>query len=266
MAKKTDRTPEPPPFWQKNWQKLIALLFWGILLGGYTWYYTSHNLTPLKAVQQIVDLLQTPYGPLIYILIYALRPLIFFSTIVLTVTAGAVFGAGSVLNFALAVIYTVIGSNISAMLAYFIGRYFGQGLLKEGEGNPANVVQKYASRLRRNSFETVMIMRFIFLPYDLVNYLCGFLRINWQPFLLATALGSIPGTIAFIAFGASVDLSQLETQGLPPPNPWVLGFGVVLMVVSIAISRYFKQREANQAGPENQDDQEQTNVLNTSIS
>jgi pyruvate/2-oxoglutarate dehydrogenase complex dihydrolipoamide dehydrogenase (E3) component len=92
MAKKPDTTSESVSFWQKNWQKLIALLFWGVLLGGYAWYYTSHNLTPLKAVQQIVDLLQTPYGPLIYILIYALRPLIFFSAIVLTVTAGAVMG------------------------------------------------------------------------------------------------------------------------------------------------------------------------------
>ncbi len=262
MAKKPDTTPESLSFWQKNWQRLIALLFWAVLLGGYAWYYTSHNLTPLKAVQQIVDLLQTPYGPFLYILIYTLRPLIFFSTIILTVTAGAVFGAGSALNFALAVIYTVIGSNISAMLAYLIGRYFGQGLLKEDPGSSANLVQRYASRLRRNSFETVMIMRFIFLPYDLVNYLCGFLRINWRSFLLATALGSIPGTIAFIAFGASVDLSQLETQGLPPPNPWVLGLGVMIMAVSIAISRYLKQRETQAISNKNQDDQEQPHVFN----
>jgi uncharacterized membrane protein YdjX (TVP38/TMEM64 family) len=244
MADKPYEVSETSSFFQRNWQKLIALLFWGILIGGYTWYYTSNNLTPLKAVQQIVNLLQTPYGPLIYILIYALRPLIFFSSVVLTVTAGAVFGAGSPLNFSLAVIYTVIAANTSAMVAYLIGRYFGEGILKEGKGNPANTVQRYTNRLRRNSFETVMIMRFIFLPYDLVSYVCGFLRINWKPFLLATALGSIPGTLAFVAFGASVDLSQLETQGLPPPNPWVLALGVVIFGVSIALSRYFKRREA----------------------
>jgi uncharacterized membrane protein YdjX (TVP38/TMEM64 family) len=159
----------------------------------------------------------------------------------------------------------VIGSNISAMFAYFIGRYFGQGLIKNDRDKQTNVVQRYADRLRRNSFETVMIMRFIFLPYDLVNYLCGFLRINWRPFLLATALGSIPGTIAFVAFGASVDLSRLDTQGIPPPNPWVLGFGVLILVVSIAISRYFKSRETGQEIKKTPDDQEQTNVVNSSI-
>ena len=253
----------PPSFFQRNWQKFIALIFWGILLGGYAWYYTSHNLTPLTAVQEIVDLLQTPYGPLLYILLYILRPLIFFSSVVLTVTGGAVFGAGSPLNFALAVIYTVIGSNASSMVAYFIGRYFGGGILKEASDSQANLAQTYANRLRRNSFETVMIMRFIFLPYDLVSYVCGFLRINWRAFLLATALGSIPGTIAFIAFGASLDLSNLATEGLPSPNPWVFGFGLMIFLVSIAISRYFKKREARiKTTPE---EQEKINVLNTSI-
>lgn len=258
-------TAAPHPFVQRHWQKLIALVFWAILLGGYTWYYTSHNLTPLKAAQEMVNLLQTPVGPLLYILLYILRPVIFFPATVLTVTAGAVFGAGSPLNFGLAFVYTVIGSNASSMVAYFIGRYFGAGILKEADGgDEASLIQRYAGRLRRNSFETVMIMRFIFLPYDLVSYVCGFLRINWPAFLLATALGSIPGTIAFLAFGASLDLSHLETEGLPPPNLWVFGFGLVIFVVSIAISRYFKKREAKIK--DTQDNQEKVNAPNTNIS
>lgn len=263
MTEKSIENSSSPSFLQRNWQKLAALLFWAILLGGYAWYYSSNNLTPLKAAQEIVNLLQTPYGPLLYILLYALRPLIFFSAIVLTVTAGAVFGAGSPLNFALALLYTVIAGNTSAMVAYFIGRYFGGDIFTERQGQQTNLVQQYADRLRRNSFETVMIMRFIFLPYDLVNYLCGFLRINWKPFLFATALGSIPGTIAFTAFGASVDLSRLETEGLPPPNPWVLGFGLVILVASIAISRYLKRRETpvETTETEEKEDQEQTNVF-----
>ena len=234
---------ENQTFLQKNWQKLIALALWAILIWGYAWYYNSQNLTPLKAVQEIVDLLKTPYGPLIYILAYALRPLIFFSAVVLTVTGGAVFGAESPVNFVLAVIYTIIASNTSAMIAYFIGRYFGEGILSESANDKSNTIQKYTNRLRNNSFETVMVMRFIFLPYDLVNYVCGFLRIDWKAFLLASALGSIPGTIAFVAFGASFDISQIETQGLPSPNPWVIGFGILIFIVSIAISRYFKKQE-----------------------
>jgi uncharacterized membrane protein YdjX (TVP38/TMEM64 family) len=234
-----------PSFVARHWQKLLAAVLWAVLLGGYGWYYTSNNLTPSAAFIQIIDLLQSPLGPVIYILIYAVRPLFFFSAVVITLAGGAVFGAGgSPLNVAYAVLLTVIASNTSASVAYVIGRYFGTGLLKE-DAESASIVQKYANRMRENSFETIMIMRFIFLPYDLVNYLAGILRIKYAPFILATALGSIPGTIAFVSFGASVDIADLAGGQLPEFNPWVLGFGVVIFVVSIAISRIFKKREAD---------------------
>jgi len=94
--------------------------------------------------------------------------------------------------------------------------------------------------MRENSFETVMVMRFIFLPYDAVSYLAGFLRIKYLPFILATALGSIPGTMAFIGFGASIERFD---GALPKLNPVTLGFSFAIFVVSLALSRMFKKRE-----------------------
>jgi uncharacterized membrane protein YdjX (TVP38/TMEM64 family) len=85
-----------------------------------------------------------------------------------------------------------------------------------------------------------MIMRFIFLPYDAVSYLAGFLRIHYWAFIFATALGSIPGTIAFVGFGASIETFD---GALPKLNPVTLGFSVAIFIVSIALSRVFKKRE-----------------------
>ena len=231
-------------FLQKHGQKLVAAAFWLLLVGGYGWYYRANGLTTETALLQIVNLLDSPFGPLLYILIYALRPLIFFSAAVLTIASGAIFGAGSIVNLALAVLYTVIGSNLSATVAYYVGRFFGQGLLTEGDGENSGLLQRYADRMRQNSFETILIMRFIFLPYDLVNYLAGILRIDWKAFILASLLGSIPGTIAFVSFGASIDIKELAMGKAPQFNPWVLVFGVVIFIASLAISRYFKKREA----------------------
>ncbi|MCG3206649.1 MAG: hypothetical protein FOGNACKC_00248 [Anaerolineae bacterium] len=228
----------------RHWQKLLAAGLWALLLGGYAWYYSRNNLTPTTALIEIINLLNSPWGPLLYILIYAVRPLFFFSAIVITLAGGAVFGAGgSPWSLAYAVLLTVLASNTSATVAYVLGRYFGAGLIKE-DADQASVVQRYAGRMRRNSFETIMIMRFIFLPYDLVNYLGGILRIKYVPFILATALGSVPGTVAFVSFGASVSITDLAAGQLPKFNPWVLGFGAAIFVVSIAISRIFKRREA----------------------
>lgn len=232
-------------FWGKHGQKLVAAAFWVLLVGSYTWYYRANNLTTETALLQLVDLFSSVWGPLLYIVLYALRPLIFFPATLLTLTSGAIFGAGSLLNLALAVLYTAIGANTSAMVAYLVGRFFGQGLLQTQEGaeGKAGLIQNYTDRMRNNSFETVLIMRFIFLPYDLVNYLAGILRIDWKAFLLATMLGSIPGTIAFVSFGASIDIKELAAGKTPEFNPWVLGFGLAILLVSLAISRYFKKRE-----------------------
>lgn len=239
----TLETSNKQTFLQKHWQKLIALSLWAIAIGGYIWYSSANNLRPADVLLQLVELLQSPAGPLIYILIYALRPLLFFSAAVLTIAAGSIFGAGSLWNLTLAVIYTIIASNTSSMVAYVIGRYFGKGVLESADDSKG-LIQRYTNRLRENSFETVMIMRFIFLPYDLVTYICGFLRIDWKAFILATALGSIPGTISFVAFGASIDITELANGATPTFNPWVLVFGLAIFVVSIGLSRYFKRREA----------------------
>ncbi len=238
---------DQPSFLQKHGQKLVAAAFWLLLVGGYGWYYRANGLTTETALLQIVNLLDSPFGPLLYILIYALRPLIFFSAAVLTIASGAIFGAGSIVNLALAVLYTVIGSNLSATVAYYVGRFFGKGLLAEGDSENSGLLQRYADRMRQNSFETILIMRFIFLPYDLVNYLAGILRIDWKAFILASLLGSIPGTIAFVSFGASIDIKELAMGKTPQFNPWVLFFGVVIFIASLAISRYFKQRETQRA-------------------
>ncbi len=233
-----------PSFLQQHGQKLVAAVIWLLLIGGYTYYYQTQHLTTEKAILEIVDLLSSPWGPLLYILIYSLRPLIFFSAAVLTIASGSIFGTGSYINLALAVLYTIIGSNLSATVAYLVGRFFGEGLIKEAKEGEANLVQRYAERMRNNSFETILIMRFIFLPYDLVNYLAGILRIDWKSFIFATILGSIPGTIAFVSFGASIDIKQLARGETPKFDPWILLFGAIILVVSILISRFFKRRES----------------------
>jgi uncharacterized membrane protein YdjX (TVP38/TMEM64 family) len=73
-----------------------------------------------------------------------------------------------------------------------------------------------------------------------VSYLAGFLKTHYWAFILATALGSIPGTIAFVGFGASIETFDGTT---PKLNPVTLGFSVAIFILSIALSRMFKKRE-----------------------
>ena len=224
-------------FLQKHGAKLLALLFWAIVVGGYYLYANLNNLTLANSLERLADFLTSNlYGPVIYIMIYALRPLLFFPATLLTVLGGFLFGP-------IGILFTVLGSNTSALLAYSIGRYFGQGVLEEA-GN-VNIVQKYTQRMRQNSFETVLIMRLIFLPYDLVNYAAGFLKINWRAFLMATAIGSLPGTISVVLFGASFGTLDELMAGEVQLNPLTLIVSVALILASIGLSRAIKKREAS---------------------
>ncbi|MCA9873114.1 MAG: TVP38/TMEM64 family protein [Anaerolineales bacterium] len=240
MTGSTSETNLAPPhsFWERHGQKLLALIFWLALLGAYAWYVRSHNLTLSSAAENLaLWLTGSAWGPLLYIVVYWIRPLIFFPATLLTVLGGFLFGP-------IGILYTIIGANGSALVAFMVGYFFGQGVL-EGDEESSSLMQRYAARMRANSFETVLIMRLIFLPYDLVNYAAGFLRIHWLPFLLATAVGSIPGTISFVLLGASFGTLDELLAGELQINPPALIASVVLIVVSIAASRLLKRREAH---------------------
>jgi len=234
----TSNTQSIPPqsFLHRHGAKLVALFLWLAIVGSYYFYARQNNLTIEDSLTRLVDLMTSSlYGPLLYVLLYALRPLLFFPATILTLMGGFLFGP-------IGIIYTIIGSNMSAMVAYMVGRYFGQDVLSDG--GDGGTIQKYVERMRKDSFETILIMRLIFLPYDLVNYAGGFLRINWKPFLAATVIGSIPGTISFVLLGASFGTLDELLAGDIQVQPITLISSMLLIGVSIGISQFIKRREA----------------------
>lgn len=232
--------PAKDSFLERHWQKLAAAVIWLLLAGSFLAYSLVTGSSPTETLQALVELLRTPFGPLLYILIYTLRPLAFFSAIVVTLLGGAIWGPFW------GMLYVVIGSNMSATLAYGFGRAFGQGMLPEGEeGKKKGIVEEYADRLRSNAFPTVLVMRLIYLPYDLVNYLAGFLRVPYTPYILASILGSLPGTLTFVLAGASLNLEDIFAGrfDVSAINPWTLALSAVLFVAGIVISRLLRKRE-----------------------
>ncbi len=213
--------------------RLAALLVWVGLLFGYQWYAWRQDLSMLEAVRRLIDFMSSGLaGPLIYVVFYALRPLILFPASLLTLAAGFVFGP------VLGLLFTVLGSNISASVAYLAGRYFG-GSLPRSSKRTSDALQGYAERLHRNSFESVLIMRLIFVPFDAVNYAAGLLHVRYRPFVLATILGSLPGTASFVLFGASMQGSF--TDGTPRLNVWILLASALIAAGSLLLSHHLRR-------------------------
>jgi uncharacterized membrane protein YdjX (TVP38/TMEM64 family) len=231
-------TPRRATFLARHWQKLVAAAIWLALAGAFLGYSLVTGSSATETLRAVIDLLRSPAGPLLYILIYTLRPLAFFSAVVVTLLGGAILGP------LWGTLYVVIGSNLSATLAYAFGRAFGQGVLPEGVA-AGGVIAGYAERLRQNAFTTVLVMRLVYLPYDLVNYLGGFLRVPYRPFILASILGSLPGTLTFVLAGAALDIDDIFAArfSVAAINPWTLALSAALFVAGLAISRLLRRKE-----------------------
>ena len=217
---------------------LVAFLIWRN-------YQTSNDLSTTEAGQRFIDAIESAWwGILAYVGVYLLRPIVLFPASILTIMGGVLFGS------VVGTIVVILAANTSAMIAFGIGRLLGKppgadddildGDDGDGDGDES-FISKWSTKMRENSFETVFTMRLIFLPYDLVNYASGALRIKWTSFLLATVLGSIPGTISFVLLGSSLERIDMGLDGI---NPWAIAAGVAIFVVSIIISRILKKRQA----------------------
>ncbi|MDZ4719617.1 MAG: TVP38/TMEM64 family protein [Roseiflexaceae bacterium] len=236
-------TPQRVSFLAHHWQKLVATAIWLTLAGCFVGYGRLAGRSATETLHDLVELLRTPIGPLLYILIYTVRPLAFFSAVVVTLLGGAIWGpiAGT--------LFVVIGSNMSATLAYGFGRAFGQGVLPErNQGSTHSVLSRYAERLRQNAFSTILVMRLIYLPYDLVNYMAGFLRVPYRPYLIASILGSLPGTLTFVLAGASLNIDDIFAGRftISAINPWTLVLSAGLFIAGIVISRLLQRTEQKQ--------------------
>jgi uncharacterized membrane protein YdjX (TVP38/TMEM64 family) len=208
-------------------------------LGAYLLALVVTDLGPVDVLVATGAFLATaPLGPAVYLIAYAVRPLALFSAAALTVAAGALYGP------VVGLVLAVLGANFSALVAYGLGRALG------GEIAGRSALQGWGTgllqRLRTHTFETVLTLRFLFVPYDAVNYVAGAARLRVTPFLVATALGSLPGTVTFVLFGAGLgDLSELAAGRLPNPDPWLLGVSAALFVISLAGARWLRRRTAS---------------------
>lgn len=220
--------------------KIIILLLWLGLLGAlYLWGHNQgYGLLDLVRVtyEQIA---QHPYAPIAYIVIFAIRPLVLLPAVWLIILAGSLFG------FWAGVIYAVIGLNVSANIAYLLGRILTHENLDTDRG--LGFLSRWRALLDEQAFTSVLILRAIYTPFDIVNFGCGVLSVLWKPFALATLLGLLPSLVAFVSFGASLDfrefLHNYEHFSLAQLlDARQLAISIVLLAISLMIAWFLHWR------------------------
>lgn len=139
--------------------------------------------------------LSGPAALLVFALAYGGCTTAFVPRPVLNLAAGALFGSQAGLAAALA------GTVLGAGLAFGLGRLLGQDALRPLLR--ARWLTAADRQLSEHGFRSMLALRlFPGLPFCATNYCAAVSRMGWFPFLLATALGSIPNTAAYAVAGA----------------------------------------------------------------
>ena len=198
---------------------LAYLLLLGLII--YALYISPYNPHPHSAE----DIRQWVMGfgawaPLIYIAVYTIRPLLFFPSLLLNLSAGVLFGPW------LGILFFLMGGFGCASLCYLIGRFGGGHWLlrtfgcRWGERLTAYLVGE-------GSFTKMLWLRTVpIFPYDPVSIIAGSVRLPFRIFALATLLGMLPGAIAYNFLADSFGTARFYLALLVT----ILAFGVPLVL------------------------------------
>ncbi|MGB5937499.1 MAG: TVP38/TMEM64 family protein [Ornithinimicrobium sp.] len=188
------------------------------LLGTLAAAYRSGLLQPDAVRDQVAA--AGIWGPILFIVVYAVLALLPVPLGLFTILAGAVFGG----------IWGMVVVWIGAMLGALLGFFLAQSTLRP-------VVEPLISKYRGNVLRylqgtgvfPVLALRLMpVAPFMAINYVAGATGIPLRSYTIGTALGMVPAVVLYVQVGAS---------GLQDPAGllWSLAGIVVLIVIGYVL-------------------------------
>jgi uncharacterized membrane protein YdjX (TVP38/TMEM64 family) len=189
------------------------------------------------------------WGVLLFIVVYIFATVLFFPASILTIGAGFVFGVlrGTVV--------VSIAATAGAAIAFLIARYLARHQIeRQVARNPR--FKRIDRAIGERGAKLVFLLRLSpLIPFNLSNYFYGLTSVKFWPYVLASWIGMLPGTLLYVYLGAAgkAGLSGAAGQGSGRSRWEYVLFGVGLIatvVVTVWITRVahreVSKTEANQ--------------------
>jgi uncharacterized membrane protein YdjX (TVP38/TMEM64 family) len=175
-----------------------------------------------------------PWLPLVFFVAHALAT-VALPRLPFTLSAGLLFGPVTGVAVALS------ATTVSAALAFLLVRAIGRDAIAARLTHPA--VAAVDRRLARRGWLAVGSLRLIGpVPFPLVNYLAGVSSVRLVPYLIATAVGLLPGTIAVV-------LGDALTGRTDPALLVVSAIGVAIGLAGLLVDARLGIEKPDAAGP-----------------
>jgi len=215
-----DRTPA-----RRSLITLALVFIIGLALAAsWRWTPLGEWLNIHAVFTDLKDLQDSWLAPFIVLAIYILGGLLVFPITLMIIATGVTFGA--VYGF----FYAILGSEISAIIIYLIGRRLGRVPLRRLSHH---WVARISRRLAKQGMIAVITLRVIpVAPFTFVNLVAGAAHIRFRDFAVGTVLGMAPGALALTVFSDQV-VSAIHT---PDAERLAILFALgVIMVTGIAL-------------------------------
>ncbi|MBI2516468.1 MAG: TVP38/TMEM64 family protein [Opitutae bacterium] len=137
-----------------------------------------------------------PWGPVLFVVLYAGAAILFMPGSILTLGAGVLFGV------VWGTVYVSLASTLGATGAFIVGRYFARDAIArkiEGDARFAAIDRAVA----QEGWKIVGLTRLSPLfPFALLNYAFGLTRVSLRDYVLASWAGMLPGTVLYVYLGS----------------------------------------------------------------
>lgn len=137
------------------------------------------------------------WGPVAYVLGYAVATVAFIPGSLMTLAAGAIFGLAK----GTVVVFT--GATIGSALAFLISRYIARSAIERRiEGNLKFSAVDRAVASEGSKIVFLLRLSPVF-PFNLLNYSLGLTSVRFRDYL-AASVGMIPGSFLYVYYGKAL--------------------------------------------------------------
>lgn len=179
------------------------------------------------------------WGPVVFMLGYAIATVAFIPGSLLTLSAGAIFGIPQ------GVLFVFIGASVGATAAFFLARTVARRTIEQRLENNARFAA-IDRAVGREGLKIVTLLRLspVF-PFNLLNYALGLTRVRPRDYMIA-CLGMLPGSVLYVYTGKVVGDVAALAGGVAADRGvayWlVIGAGFLATVaVTVLVTRTAKQ-------------------------
>jgi uncharacterized membrane protein YdjX (TVP38/TMEM64 family) len=215
---------------------LIKAVLFLLFFAGAIWLFRATDLREWITPERIEGFVREsgPWGPLVFILVYALGICLFLPATLFTGIGAVLFG--TLQGF----VYNEIGALLGASAAFFIGRYLGRDFAASLIGDR---LRKYDDRIAANGFATTLYLRLIFFPFTPLNFGMGLTRVTFREYFFGTLFGIIVGGFVLTFFFAT--LAAVWRSG----DWWQLLNWQTLLSLALFVASFFIPRAVRKIRP-----------------